>query len=302
MTASSFKTSAVAALAVLMATPAMATDVTVKDFIGRIIIETGDTKLAVKRENDMLDTDVTFDKIAIDGGYSDLDDENVCNSKGGWIVNWSIDGKHSVDKRIKSYPELMINVPDGSRLFVKNSHVQLINKSDLSEADLKLSGCLSTELGNVENAKIQKSGSGNIEADRIGSLDLSKSGSGDLEVASVGTGNLSVSGSGDIDLGEVDGTMDIRKSGSGDIEIERMTGNLSIRKSGSGDIEVDAGSIPRLTIEKSGSGEADVDADVTDAKVTSRGSGDVYLKRVSGQLESSTSGSGDLDIGSRSAR
>ncbi len=84
-------------------------------------------------------------------------------------------------------------------------------------------------------------------------------------------------------------------AGSGDIEVEGFDGGkTSLVIAGSGYIEAD-GKLDYLRLTINGSGRADVpDLEVEDADVTINGSGNV-LVRVSGNLEATINGSGDIE-------
>lgn len=291
---------ALTAVLVLGAGPALATDITVKDFVGKIVIENGSDSIDIRRDDRRLEAVDRDGRISIDGGFSDPhDEEKVCSYGRGFKISWNMGDSESWDKRLENYPSLRLSVPQDSTLRVENSYVRLINNGTLASADLNLEGCIDVDLGTIGDAEISKSGSGDMDAVEISRLELSKSGSGDFEVVRLGTAEIKLSGSGDLEFDRVNGSLDITKSGSGDVDISEINGSLSIRKSGSGDIDVSRGTIPQFELNKSGSGEAEIDADIVDAVVKSHGSGDVYLRNVSGTLESSTSGSGDLDVGSR---
>lgn len=283
----------------LSAAPAFATDITVQDFIGKIVIETGEPSLRIERDHNQLEATSDDNAMRIDGGFTKPGDEDVCNYTGRFKFNWSTGDSESWDRRLKDYPDLRISVPNGSRLKIENSYVRLINKADLDEANLELYGCLPVSMGNVGTLEMKKRGSGDLDARTIGELTLDKTGSGDIEIEDLGYAKMSVSGSGDVEIDSVNGELDMKKSGAGDIEIDRIDGILSISKRGAGDIDVGSGSIPRLYLKKSGAGDADIDADIDDAEVISSGAGDTYLRRVDGELTSRTSGAGDLDVGNR---
>ena len=287
-----------AGVASLLATPALATDIVVKDFVGKITVNEGAPDMDVKRSHPKLDTSMG-ETIRIDGGIEKPYKTKVCDYGSG--LNIVINGRdRGLERRLEDYPNIELSVPEGASLTVENSWVWLDAEDvTLARADLDVGGCMPLGFGDILEADISKSGSGDITAGQVGSLTLSKSGSGDVEIDDVGTFKLSQSGSGELDIGRVGVSADIKKSGSGDVEIGEITGPLTISKSGSGDVDVGGGMIPDLSISKSGSGDVDIAADVVDADLRSSGSGDIDVVRVTGDLVQRSSGSSEISVGSR---
>ena len=279
--------------AVLIAAPAFADDLVIRDFVGTITVATGPLDVEVRRDHDDLDID-TGSTLRIDGGFSDPAKSGVCGSYGSW---W---GGRIKATDIEDYAELAISVPDGASVVIENSIIRLDTRgTTLGRAEFGLRGCFDAALGDMLEAEIGKSGSGDLSAGQVGTLQLGKSGSGDVRIADVGTLDLGKSGSGDVRVERIGVSGKIAKSGSGRVEIGYADGPLTLGASGSGDIRVADGTIPRLKISASGSGDITIDADVGDATISKSGSGGVKLARVSGELEQSTSGSARVTVGSR---
>lgn len=287
-----------ALLAALIGTPALATDITIENFVGKITIIQGNDGLdVIQNGKGDLQYRQNGETITVDGGLNSKERGDACKGPGGsWnlsLGSWNSTG----DTRLDDYPELEISVASGSDLTITRSAVEIVAEADLGETRLDVSGCFDIELADTASLTIDKSGSGDITAGSTGPTRIEKSGSGDIEIIEAASFDLEQSGSGDIDIEAVTGPVDIDKSGSGDVEIERLTGSLSVDKSGSGDVEVDGGEVSVLTVSNSGSGDVNVHADIGDAKINASGSGDIYVKSISGSLEKSISGSADLNRG-----
>jgi hypothetical protein len=281
-----------------MVVPAAATDITIKDFVGKITIVDGTVGLDVIREGETA-TNIrnTGDEIIIDGGLTRKERDKACHGPG---MSWNLDfnGRGSEgNTRLDDYPDIRLSVPNGSNLVIVDSSLELQSGIMLGDADLEISGCFDTDIDGADTLRIEKSGSGEIEIGSAGTVEIDKSGSGDIDIGRAGRIELNQSGSGEVEVDRVDGPMSVEKSGSGDIEIGMIDGDLSVDKSGSGDVEVEEGAIPNLSIQNSGSGDVDIHAAVGDAYVRASGSGDIYVKSISGKLDESTSGSSDFSRG-----
>ncbi|MGJ8560807.1 MAG: GIN domain-containing protein [Litorimonas sp.] len=281
-----------------MVVPASATDITIENFVGKVTVVAGNDGVEVVRQGEeRADYRDGRDQIFIDGGLSNKDRNEACNGSG---MSWNLDfgGRRSEgNTRLEDYPELIISVPNGSNLTIRDSALALDSQVDLGDADFDVGGCFDLKIASADKLTLDKSGSGEIEIGTVGTLNINKSGSGDVEVERANSFELDQSGSGDVDVDRVDGPVTIEKSGSGDIEIGQVDGNFSIEKSGSGDVEVNGGTIPELSVRNSGSGDVDINAAVGDAYVRASGASDVYVKSISGSLDESTSGSSDFTRG-----
>jgi len=281
-----------------MVVPAAATDITIENFVGMVKIVDGNDGVEVVRQGDKpADYRDSRGDIFIDGGLSDRERNKACEGSGiSWNLNFGGRGSEG-NSRLEDYPELIISVPSGSSLTIRDSALQLDSQVDLGDADLDVSGCFDIKVASADRLTVDKSGSGEIEIGTVGMLKIEKSGSGDVEIGQASSFELDQSGSGDVDVDRVDGPVMIEKSGSGDIEIGSVDGKFSVDKSGSGDVEVQGGTISDLSIRNSGSGDVDINAAVGDAYVRASGSSDVYVKSISGSVDESTSGSSDFTRG-----
>lgn len=238
-------------------------------------------------------------------------------------------------KDLEDYPEIVITAPDDVMLIIENA-IPFADIGDIGSADLNISHCGRVEIGNITSiADIDISGSGDVTAKNIGDLNAKISGSGDLEF--VGTGNadivsrgsgdvrfkgarnvtLKTSGSSDVEMENVSGTLTIDASGSSDIKVEDIGGNFiyaargssdisieavygdaDITVSGSGEVDIDDGDVGTLRIVSRGSSNVDYGGKAKDAFLSASGSGDIYVDEITGVVDSKSSGSADIDIGS----
>ncbi|MGB6229885.1 MAG: DUF2807 domain-containing protein [Litorimonas sp.] len=295
----SFHTALAAALLLSVAAPAVATDITVRNFSGTIEISEGPAGLEVVRQGSRGDLDYrqADGDIVIDGGLSKDDRKDVCNGPGGsWnltIGNWN----SSNDTRLEDYPHLAIRVPAGSDLDVEDSTLRLSSDVALGTAQLDIEGCFDTDLSDVDLLIVEKSGAGDLDVGNVGRFEIEKAGAGDIDAGIVDEFELEQSGAGDIMIELVTGRATIDKSGAGDVEIDEMDGDLTVEKSGAGDLDVGGGDVPNLTVRNSGAGDVDIDAAVGNAFIRASGAGDVFVESISGSLDESTSGAASFSRG-----
>lgn len=275
-----------------MVVPASATDITIKNFVGKVTVVDGNSGVELLREGKKdIDLRDGRNEIFIDGGLSQKERSKACGGSG---VSWNLGfGRHESqgNTRLEDYPELLVSVPNGSNLIITESSIHLDSQVELKEANLDVGGCFDLTIDVVETLRLDKSGSGDIDIGSAGTLSIEKSGSGELDINETGAFELDQSGSGDVDINRAQGPVSIEKSGSGNIDIGQIDGSLKVEKSGSGDVEIDGGTIANLSIQNSGSGDVDINAAVGDAYVRASGSGDIYVKSISGRLDEATSGS-----------
>lgn len=216
--------------------------------------------------------------------------------------------------------ELTVKVPQGIAIAVKEGGTAEYRIGDVGgplRLELHGSGSISAESAKELNLAI--SGSGDARVTSVtGKLEGKISGSGSLAVqkANVASTDMTISGSGDATVDEGDlGALTLTLHGSGDFS-GPSAGNVkydssgsatlklrsvkastvSLKISGNGDAAIDDGSIGSLLISSTGSANLRVFADITDADVTVRGSGDVKLHKVSGNLTRNERGSGHISV------
>lgn len=170
------------------------------------------------------------------------------------------------------------------------------------ELNLAISGSGDARLGSVTgkiDGKISGSGSLDIRKAMVDSTTLTITGSGDAKIDEGGLGNLTLTlhGSGDF-VGPAAGNVKYEGSGSASVDLRSVkAATVSLKVSGNGDVSIGEGSIGSLVIGSTGSAELRIGAEVTDADVSLRGSGDVKLHKVNGNLTRSERGSGRISVG-----
>jgi len=218
---------------------------------------------------------------------------------------------------------LTVRVPAGMALAIKEGgigeyHIGAVGGS----LHLDLTGSGSVDAEEAKDFNLSISGSGDARLGSVGGrLDGRISGSGSLTVAKavLSSTDLKITGSGDVTIDEGTlGALTLAVHGSGDVKGPAATGvhyegtgsgklflrsvsaaSVSVKVSGNGDVSLGDGTIGTLTVLSSGSSDIRVAASVTDADLTVRGSGDVTVDRVTGQLNRVEKGSGTIKIHNR---
>ncbi|MGI4955994.1 MAG: GIN domain-containing protein [Janthinobacterium lividum] len=109
------------------------------------------------------------------------------------------------------------------------------------------------------------------------------------------------SGSGTVRLASVGRLVDHQR-GSGDVVIDEISGELDVELLGSGELQIKQGQVSRMSVTGVGSGDVSTGgATVDTAHVELTGSGDLTMGMVTGRLDASTLGSGDITIRSVTA-
>lgn len=158
--------------------------------------------------------------------------------------------------------------------------------------------------GNISSMNSLKSGdfSASIHGSGDMNLDLTATnfqgrinGSGDMKIRGVkGRLDISVNGSGDFDAKGLQLTqVMISNHGSGDIRLAGKTDELTIKSASSGDIHTRELTASKVTAESRGSGDLSVWA-VTEAFLSTYGSGDIYLRGNPPTRKVTSRGSGSI--------
>lgn len=114
------------------------------------------------------------------------------------------------------------------------------------------------------------------------------------------TGSVAIDGSGRGTVSLVGvGRLADHQRGSGGVVIDEISGELEADLAGSGDLQIKQGQVPRMSATIASSGDISTgDATIGDAHVELSGSGDLTMGVVSGHLDASTLGSGDITVAS----
>jgi hypothetical protein len=171
--------------------------------------------------------------------------------------------------------EAQQNIIDNIKREVKNGSWQIAYQKNVRDAK-KVTVYITMET--LEDAAV--SGSGSITStNRFEDLD-------DVELA--------VSGSGEIDLELSAEEIEVAISGSGDMELSGTGESLEIAISGSGDVDAGDLVVEDCEIAISGSGDATVHVNGS-LEAAIAGSGDVRYRGNATKVQSSVSGSGDVE-------
>lgn len=240
------------------------------------------------------------------GGYDDLDE----------LPNITVTGPETLTLIVENA------IPFGTAgnlgsADIDFGHCGRLNVGDISgPASITISGSGNMEAGDVSELLAQITGSGDLDFEDVGDVDITVRGSGNVDFNDAKNVNLKISGSGDINMEDVSGTLFVKSSGSGDISadfvgqeltfegrgstdasIGDVNGRALIKLSGSGDVDINDGKVETLIISARGSSDVDFGGTAVNAKLTASGSSDIYVDKITGERETSTSGGGDIDIG-----
>jgi DUF4097 and DUF4098 domain-containing protein YvlB len=181
---------------------------------------------------------------------------------------------------------------------IGSSDLRVRGVSDLKRIEVRGRACASTEEA-LEKLQVRQRRDGDqlvVETERNGHYSMSLFGSNyaylDLEIRVPAALAVVVdSGSADVNARDLD-SLDY-EAGSGDLDVENVARELTIDL-GSGDVE--GSGIGKLTVKSVSSGDINLRKISGDATVGRVGSGDVTLRDVGGSVRVDRVGSGDLDI------
>lgn len=145
---------------------------------------------------------------------------------------------------------------------------------------------------------IKNGGSTNYVVGAVGALHARLAGSGYLTSVSATDLDIRISGSSNVNVGQSSGPAKVEIAGSGDLRIGNTDmPSLKIDVRGSGKFAIDNGRIGTLTAAVAGSGALKIMATVQDATLSTVGSGDIEVAKVTGALSSNKAGSGTIRAG-----
>lgn len=251
-------------------------------------------------------------RVVLDG---DLDGRiRGCSDMNG-VQSFRIDRMDAI--RASDAPVITVRAPLDAKISVSgavNSQLGAARSLTFDSA-----GCGDAQIGRVEQSlSMDVRGSGNAKAEEVGSADIDIAGSGGVQLGAVrgplksvvrGSGSFSsgpvtgdtkleVAGSGDINTAAVTGRLEARVAGSGDLQVESVTGPTEVSLAGSGDLSIKGGRAQGLKARIAGSGDVAFEGVVEgDLEVSIAGSGDVRVRQVTGAVNKSVAGSGEVIIG-----
>ncbi len=277
--------------------------VNIRDFIGRVTIETGaglkydavliPGKVVDEGKLESPDIEISANGITVQG-ENDVSLKQCRKSDDG---KYKLELKGDVLRPLDDFPTLEITMPNTASLDLE-LHSGIAEIGDVNSTSVAVNGCGDVFLQDVTNHFVGTiNGSGDIEAEDLGNAAININGSGDVMVANVGgKAVLEVRGSGDIELDDITGAFYASIKGSGDISAESANDTAIIQVYGSGDIGVGGGRFSTVDIGIKGSGDVDLDAEIDQMNIHIAGSGDVSVDKLNGTLTGRLDGSGDLSV------
>lgn len=286
--------SALAASAVLAA-PALADEVTIRNAVARVIVipedradvgveitqgSSGLPELRIERRGGQVRIDGGLGRgrgMSFNGGQI-----GSCNSgpadarQPGEGASVEVRGKGRI--RMEEAPLIVLRTPRDVDVNGGGAVFGAIGRGARS-VELGNGGCGSWTVANVDGeADLAVGGSGSIRAGTSRSLEASVGGSGSIFAGATGRLDASVGGSGGVDVARVDGETEIAIGGSGGVRVRD-------------------GRAPTLKVSIGGSGDVRFGGTAGDVSVAIAGSGDVRVAQATGRVSRSIVGSGDLRIG-----
>jgi len=271
-------TAGLVAAAALVAGPARAATLELRDMVARVTVipeDRPDIRVEFVTRNPSLPITVkiTPGRAILDGG---LDRKiRACRSADG-RRGVSVSGLGDVPWQ--AMPQIVVRTPRAFVLFAGGAVFGSIGRT--ASLDLSNAGCGDWTAGNVD-----------------GLLKVSQAGSGDARIGASRAAKLRIAGSGDILAGPVAGPLDAEIGGSGDISATSVAGDLEVRVAGSGDVRVPTGRAPVMNVAIAGSGDVTFGGIAGALKARITGSGEVRVRKVDGPVEKRVMGSGRVRIG-----
>jgi hypothetical protein len=201
---------------------------------------------------------------------------------GGSVAALDIDGSCYSAGLFSTRPtlSLSIKVPDGAAIEVKDGGITHYTIGAVG-------GVLTMSL----------SGAGGLKAAGAKTLTLELSGAGAAEIGEAGESHLRSSGAGDVTIHHLRGDIEVKSSGAGNLTVDDIeAASVNLRASGHSDIKFGKGSIGNFTLDSAGASNAVVNATVKDAKISVSGAGDVKFAKLTGHLDQSISGIGNVTV------
>ena len=299
------KTALLAAFCLSVAGPALADELRVRDFVGRIELVTGDyagvevsvidgpamAGPEIRRAGDGADVIGQWDRGGWNPGWGD---GLSCRGQGADLEIRLGRGDY---RSISDYPMLRITAPRDVAVQLENS-ILVGEIGAIGEGRISHAGCGDLSIQSVQgdlNAAI--AGSGTMIVGAVGgSLSGNIAGSGDLRARDIAGGaNASIAGSGNVELGAVAGDMRMNIAGSGRIVADAVEGDINANIAGSGDMAIAGGAADDVVVSVMGSGNFTFGGQARMARVNTMGSGDVDILQAD-DADVRVAGGGDVRV------
>lgn len=201
------------------------------------------------------------------------------------------------ERRLEEFPVVTVRLPAGTPVNIDGLIGKLDAGDLNGPLALTTEGSLRAEIGDVSTAAINTYGSGTITlGDVAGDFSARASGSGNISAGDVQSATVEIRGSADVSLGNVAMGLTHRGMGSGDLGADRVEGAVAVALQGSGDARIEGGEATSLQVNLTGSGDAQFGGRTQELTLEVRGSGRARVETVEGPVEIRSSGSGDIRI------
>jgi len=282
--------SALAASAVLAA-PAFAAEVTIRNAVARVIVipeDRADVGVEITQGSaDLpeLRIERRGDQVRIDGSLGRSRGMGFNSGLIGSCNNGRADARQPGDGAT-------VEVRGKGRIRMEDAPMIVLRTP--RDVDVNGGGAVFGSIG--RGARSVDLGSGGCGSWTVADVDLSVGGSGSIRAGTSRNLEASVGGSGSV-LAGATGRLEANVGGSGSIEVARVDGETEIAIGGSGGVRVRAGRAPSLKVSIGGSGDVRFEGTAGDVSAAIAGSGDVRVAEATGRVSRSIVGSGDLRIG-----
>lgn len=283
------------AVSAVLAAPAFAAEVTIRNAVARVIVipeDRADVGVEITQGSaDLpeLRLERRGGQVRIDGGLGrgrgmsfNGGPIGSCNSgpgdarQPGEGATVEVRGKGRI--RMEDAPLIVLRTPRDVDVNGGGAVFGAVGRGARS-VDLGSGGCGSWTVANVD-----------------GDVELSVGGSGSIRAGTSRNLEAAVGGSGSVFAGAT-GTLDASVGGSGSVDVARVDGETAIAIGGSGGVRVRGGHAPVLRVSIGGSGDVRFEGEAGDVSASIAGSGDVRVAEATGRVSRSIVGSGDLRIG-----
>ena len=286
--------SALAASAVLAA-PALAADVTIRNAVARVIV--------IPEDRADIGVEITqgaagLPDLRIERRGSDVTIDGSLGRGRGMSVSGAQIGSCSSGPADARQPGEGASVEVRGKGRIRMEDAPLIVLRTPRDVDVTGGGALFGSIGRgARSVELGNGGCGSWTVANVdGDVDLSVGGSGNIRAGTSRNLEAAVGGSGSIFAGAT-GSLDASVGGSGSIDVARVDGDTDIAIGGSGGVRVRGGRAPSLEVSIGGSGDVLFNGSAGDVSAAIAGSGDVRVSEASGRVSRSIVGSGNLRIG-----
>lgn len=286
--------SAFAASAVLAA-PALAADVTIRNAVARVIVIPEDrTDIGVE----ITQGAAGLPDLRVERRGSDVSIEGGLGRGRGMSFNGGLIGSCRNSRAEARQPGEGSSVEVRGKGRIRMEDAPLIVLRTPRDVEVSGGGALFGSIGRgARSVELGNGGCGSWTVANVdGDMDLSVGGSGSIRAGTSRKLEAAVGGSGSIFAGAT-GVLDASVGGSGSIDVARVDGETDIAIGGSGDVRVRGGRAPSLKVSIGGSGDVVFNGTAGDVSTAIAGSGDVQVAEATGRVSRSIVGSGNLRIG-----